>query len=615
MLVNLIEISPTRKAVEMVFPAPDVDSALAGAMAEMAPRVRIPGFRPGKAPKSMLMSRMKDDIVKSAAERLIRDCMEEAIRTAGMEPISRPALASAEMTEGSGGTVTVQFDVAPDVQLPDYKDLRLTKKKRIVDDDLVERALEEMRQRAARMVPVEGGAEIGHFVEFDLKYKPQGMKARNNYDRRLCLEAGRPFDAELVGMKVDETKKFSIQVPDDDRDRNVAGKLVQHEVTVTDIRARVVPELNDEFAKDTGRYDSLAALRAGVRKELEESAESEALSRLQGDLLDNLLDAAPFEVPLSMVYLQLDDYCRELADKLVQMGLEGRGMNWQAYRQRRLNDAQRAVRSGYLLQALGNAGDIQVSDEEVDNEIRKWMEASGATDTFEAVKADFDKHGATMEIRGRLRTEKIFDSVLKHVTVTEEMLDGKAYEELLEMERRRAEGLAQARFDAGGLDGGDLDEQDSGAPAAVATATEAVATATEEPEEDTTAKPHAEAEPHHDGKKVPKAAHKHTKDTEDTGEVAAPVAKPAAKAEVKAAPKSAPKLDDAPAKPPAKTAKPAAKITTVPKTSEASPKPAKATPKAPTKATSKADAAPAKSATKAPAKTTTKAAPRTKQGK
>ena len=602
MLVNLIEISATRKAVEMVFPAPEVDAALQGALAEMAPRVRIPGFRPGKAPKGMLMSRMKDDIVKSAAERLVVDCMEEAIRTVGMDPISRPALAGAELSEGSGGTVTVQFDVAPDVQLPDYKDLRLTKKKRIVDDGLVERSLEEMRQRAARMVPVEGGAEMGHFVEFDLKYKPQGMKARTNNDRRLCLEAGRPFDAELVGMKVDETKKFSLQVPGDDQDRNVAGKLVQHEVTVTDIRARVVPELNDEFAKDTGRYDSLAALRDGVRKELEESAESEALSRLQGDLLDNLLDAAPFEVPLSMVHLQLDDYCRELADKLAQMGLAGRGINWQAYRQRRLNDAQRAVRSGYLLQALGNADDIQVRDEEVDNEIRKWMEASGATDTFDAVKADFDKHGATMEIRGRLRTEKIFDSVLKRVTVTEETLDGKAYDELLEMERRRAEGLAQARFDAGGVDGGGLEEQDGGAPAAVVSATNG-------PEEHS-AEPHKpEPEPHHDDKKAPKAAPKGAKDTKDSGdagEAAAPAAKPAAKA----APKSAPKLDDAPAKPAAKTA---AKIT-VPKTAEASPKPAKATPKAPTKASSKSEAAPAKSAAKAPAKTA-KAAPRTKQGK
>jgi trigger factor len=312
------------------------------------------------------------------------------------------------------------------------------------------------------MVPVEGGAELGHYVEFDMKYKPQGMKARTSRGRRLKLREGAPFDAELVGMKVDETKKFDLVAPADDEDRHVAGKPVRHEVTILAVRAVAAPGLNDEFAKDTGRYDSLGALRAGVRRELEEGAEAEAASRLQGDLLDRLLDAAPFEVPASMVNLQLDDYCRELADRMDQTGLGHRSADWRAYRQRRLNDAQRAVRSGYLLQALGNADGIQVQDEEIDAEIRKWMADSGATDTFETIKADFDRHGATMEIRGRLRTEKIFAAMLGRMEVAEETLGPAAYEELLEVERRRAEGLAQARFDAGGIGGGDDDDGDGG---------------------------------------------------------------------------------------------------------------------------------------------------------
>jgi trigger factor len=459
MLVSLIEMSATRKAVEMTFAAPDVAVAVQSALDDMAPRVKLPGFRPGKAPRGVLMSRLKDDVVRAAAESLAERHIGEALAAVQMQPISRPALAGAQLSEASGGTVNVQFDVAPEVALPEYGDIRLTKKKRLVDDALVDDAVEEMRRRAARMVPVEGGAELGHFVEFDMKYKPQGMKARTARGRRIRLQEGMPFDAELVGMRVDETKKFELVAPDDDEDRNVAGKLVRHEVTVLDLRARAVPELNDDFAKDTGRYDSLDALRAGVRRELEEGAEAEAASRLQGDLLDRLLDAAPFEVPASMVNLQLDDYCRELAERMDQLG--HRGVDWRAYRRRRLNDAERAVRSGYLLQAMGNADGIEVSDEEIDAEIRRWMADSGATDTFEAIKADFDKHGATMEMRGRLRTEKIFAAVLGRIEVAEETLDSAAYGELLEVERRRAEGLAQARFDAGGIDG-DGDGGDGG---------------------------------------------------------------------------------------------------------------------------------------------------------
>jgi trigger factor len=575
MQVKLIEMSATRKAMEMVFPAPDVAGAVQAALAEIAPKVRIPGFRPGKAPKGVLMSRLKNDVVRDAAARLMDGHVADALEAVGMKPISRPALAGAELDEVLGGTVSVQFDVAPEIRLPDYSDLRLVKKKRAVDDALVEASIEDMRQGAARMVPVEGAAELGHFVEFDLKYKPQGMKPKTNRDRRVQLKAGSPFDAELVGAKVDDVIKFTLQVPANDEDRAVAGKPVQHEVLVTDVRARVVPAINDEFAKDTGRYGSLAELREGVRKELGEKAENEAAARLQSDLLDRLLDAAPFEVPLSMVNLQLDDYCREFAEKLDQMGLDHKKMDWRAFRQRRANDAERAVRSGYLLQALGDADDIQVLDEEIDGEIRKWMAESGATDSFESVRADFARHGATMEIRGRLRTEKIFDAVLGRVGVTEETLDGAAYAELLEMERRRAEGQAQARFDAGGIGGiggtgGDFEEQEGGSPIAVVPAASEPGGAAAAAETDPTGsaeplEPDAAPAPKKPSAKAAAAKAKPPKPAAP----AAPAAKPApgktaakdtAKTAAKGAPIAAPKKDAAPKKPAAKAApkKPAA---------------------------------------------------------
>lgn len=467
MQATLVHNSATRKTLEILFPAPLVDSAFKVALAKITPKVKLPGFRPGKAPKNVLVSRFKSEIAREVAENLMDSHFEEAIRSIGVHPISRPAIESAKLGEGAEGLVKIQFDVAPEVKLPEYKGLNLVKKKRVVDDEYVNSSLELMRERAARYIPVEDGAEFGHFVMIDMRVKPKGMKAKVYEDKSLQLDESRPFDAKLTGLKVDETKSFTLHVPEDDKDRSVAGREAYYEVHVLDIRSKVVPDLDDEFAKDVGNYENLQALREGLRKDLENAAESDALARLQSDILDMLLDASTFEAPYSMVSLQLDDYCREFIDRLDNIGVSHKNVDWKMFRQRRLNDAERAVRSGYLLQTLGNVEGIQVSDDEIDDEIRKWMEETKAAESFEAIKSNFEKHGATTEIRGRVRTEKIFDMLLKNATVTEEILDGKAYDDLIEMERRRKEGLAQARFDAGGLGGGDFEEQEGGDPDAI----------------------------------------------------------------------------------------------------------------------------------------------------
>jgi trigger factor len=155
---------------------------------------------------------------------------------------------------------------------------------------------------------------------------------------------------------------------------------------------------------------------------------------------------------------------------VARQGVDPKKVNWEAYRQTRLREAERAVRSGYLLQAIGNAEDIQVSDDEVDAEIREFMAERKVQQPFEAFKKQLDQGGATNEIKGRVRTDKIFTHILSMATVTEELLDPEAYKALLELERRREAGVPAARFDAGGVEGGDLEDQEGGAPDAVVAA-------------------------------------------------------------------------------------------------------------------------------------------------
>ncbi len=492
MQVSLTHQSNTRKALELVIPVPELNAEFGDVIAKIAPKVRIPGFRPGKAPRSVLMERFGGDIRREVADNLVKRHFWNAAAAAGAAPISQPAVERAELIENAEGRIHTIFDVAPEVVLGNYKELTLTKRKRVMDDTLVDEQLESLRQAAAKFVPVEGAAVEGNYATLDIKVKPQGMKAQTFKDQVVELKGDRPFDAQILGLELDGTKVFTLDVPAEDPNRGMAGKRVTYDVVLKDLRTRSIPELNDEFGKDQG-HDDLAALRAKVVADIEEALERDALTRLQSTMLEALLDTATFEAPASLVALQLDDYCNDFAQTIHRQGIDPRRVNWEAYRQTRVHDAQRAVKSGYLLQAIGNAEEIDVTEEEVDAELQNLMTEHNIQQPLEAFKAGMEQRGGTTEIRGRVRTEKIFNRLMETATVTEELLDKEAYESVVELERRREAGLPVSRFDAGGLEGGELEHQEGGEPAAVGAAEEAVEAAPveETPAEEAPAKPKA----------------------------------------------------------------------------------------------------------------------------
>jgi trigger factor len=470
MSVTVQQHTPTRFSLEASIPAADVTAAFASVVAKIAPKVRIPGFRPGKAPKNVLLQKYGREIHQDVAEQLLSKHFWERAQEAGVVPISSPALEKLDLKDGLEATFRAQFDVAPQVDLPEIKKLELTKKKRKIDAEAMDEHLEGLRQRATKFMPVDGGAEVGMLLSFDIKILPpaeKGKKAKaiSYTDQTIELNAERPLDKHLLGAKIDDHRAFTIEHGQDDPNPNVRGLTVGYDVTVKDLRRREVPALNDDLAKDLGAFQSLAELKDAVKKDLEEAAERDAVARLQTTILDTLLLTAKFEAPRSMVGLQLDDYCQEFAQHAARNGVDPKRINWQAYRQSRLRDAERAVRSGYLLQAIGNAEDIQVTDEEIDADIRAFMDENKVQTPFQPFKEDLEKRGATTEIKGRIRTDKIFERLLSYAKVTEELLDKAAFAELVELERKRETGEALERYDAGGLEGGDLAEQEGGAPA------------------------------------------------------------------------------------------------------------------------------------------------------
>jgi len=515
--ITVENLAPCRKLLRVELDAKAVDETFDAITKDYQKQASLPGFRPGKAPRPVLMQKYAREIQSDVAQQLVEKHFWKAAQEAGALPISQPSIEKLELKEGTDAVFRALFDVAPEVVLPDYRGIVLTKKKRAIDDATVQEHLEGLRQRAVKHLPVEDGVvAAGLVATCDIRVKPHGLKAKTYQDQVLEIDPTRPFDAQLVGLKVDEKKTFTLTHPADDANTVLAGKTLAYDILVKDLRRKEVPVLGDEFAKDLGAFENLEALKEAVRKDLEEATERDAVARLHATLLDTLLEAAPFEVPRSMVSLQLDDYCQDFAQHVARQGMDPKKVNWQAYRQYRLNDAERAVRSGYLLQAIGNTEAIEVPEADIDAEIRTFMAENQVQQPFEAFKAEMERRGNATEIKGRLRTDRIFDRLLATAKVTEELLDKAAFEALVELERKREAGIPVNRFDAGGLEGGDLEGQEGGEPAAVASAEHVHGPdcdhdhlAEEKPVKKTAPKkaaPKAEAEVEEKPKKAPKAA-------------------------------------------------------------------------------------------------------------
>lgn len=435
---NITHHTTTRKSLEIIIPASEVNIEYERIISDVRLKAKIPGFRKGKASKEVLLSRYEKEIKSEIAEILIKKNFIQATQQANLNPICNPILKNMELEENKDGKFDLMFDIAPNVNVTNYKGLSLTKKIRLVDHIDVDEKLEAMRQEAAKFISINSGiAEINQYVTLDIKVKPEGVKSKHYKDQVIQLAADRPFDAEILGMQINEIKNFSLKIPENDTNKFMAGKNIVYTVTVKDIRVREIPELNDDFARNMGEYKNIDDLKSFIYKNLEELYEKDAVRRIQQEALNILVVSNEFEIPESMISLQLDDYCREFANLIKHQGIDPKNINWESYRQSRLEDAKRAIKSGYIIQSIGNNENIQIDNEDLDNEIKEILNEGHITTSFEDFKKKLTDNGNIKEIEGRARTYKVLNHILSFANILKETLEREAFLSMIEAERNQ----------------------------------------------------------------------------------------------------------------------------------------------------------------------------------
>jgi trigger factor len=458
MKTEVIDVSATRKEIKVEIEAGEVRAEFERVSGEYARSVTVPGFRKGHAPVAVVRTRYKKDIQSDVLKRLVPEAVEQAIDESGLQVIGQPDVhLDNENLDKLGQepiTLHARVEVMPELSLGEYKGLEAARRTRPVTDEEVERVIENLREASASLQPVEERAsEEGDTVTCDVQgryVEPPADEDINVEDVDIVLggEGVLPdFTEQLTGVRPDEAKTFTVAYPEDFSAQGLAGKSIEYTATVTAVRRKEVPALDDEWVKSLGEdeVETVEQLRARVRENLSKNAEYESEHRLRDEVLGRLVEQHRFEVPETIVSYQANQILQSMVRDMIQRGMDPRAqdVNWEAMRDLVRERAGDDVRGSMLLDRVAEAENIDVSQEEVEAEIQSMAE--GSRQSVEQVRAALTKQGGERSIADRLRNRKALDFLVRHAVVRDEEWREEAPQEQAE---EAEEGAAEAPAEA-----------------------------------------------------------------------------------------------------------------------------------------------------------------------
>lgn len=394
-------------------PAEDVSKAYRRVAANYRKYAKFPGFRPGKAPESVVRRRFAGEIRKEVIDSLLPERFNQAVNELGVRPVGQPQVTELTVEEGAPLHVKAAFEYLPDFSMEGYQDVSVPKPPADVTDEEFQHEVDRLRDSRATVEPVEEDRALadGDWAQISYKGQVEGEEAAPIEGEDSLVEIGgketvQAFSDALRGAKPGQELKAEVVYPAD-YDPKLAGKTVSYEVTVKAIKKRTVPELNDEFAKEIGEYENYAELETSVRDHLQNrkrrGVENETKERLFGALAERF----QFPVPESLVQDQIDARLERGLRALAAQGMNPEQMRKMDFG--RLRGAQREsalgeVKASILLDRIAQAENITVSDEEMDHELQ--MAALQSREPLDTLKVRLTQDGGLARIREQLRREK-----------------------------------------------------------------------------------------------------------------------------------------------------------------------------------------------------------------
>jgi trigger factor len=424
--IHVEDVSDIKKKITFEVPEEKVRQVLDSEYKDLKKNMQLKGFRKGKVPLSILKNYFKDQVEADVSRKIVEETFQPGLDEKNITAVSVVSLEPEKFESGQPFQYVAEIEVPPPIEATGYTDLNLNKTIRSVNESQVQERIQNLRERNARLAPIaeDRGITTGDHIEIDVVATSDGESIKSLTVDDYHLELGRDFyipgfDAELEGMKVDERKEITINLPEDFPRKDLAGKSAVFDVHLKEAKQRILPEPDDDFAKDMGDYENFAALEKEIRKDLEFGVENQTKRELENQVIDQLIEKNSFEVPESMIENQIDQFMNDSMRNLVMHGIDPKRVPQPTKEQRDQvrPAAERMVKAGLLLKSIAEKEKLEISDEEFESSLAEKAELMGLTADY--LKDQFEDERLKSDFRAGLLQEKVYRYIIDKAEITE----------------------------------------------------------------------------------------------------------------------------------------------------------------------------------------------------
>lgn len=411
-----------KRSVEIEIPLEEVEKTRERVTNSLRQRVKLPGFRPGKAPLTMIQSRFESDIRHEVLEVLLPQAFRAKVDKDGFKVVGQPNISDLKFEAGQPIHFKAEFEVAPEFEIAEYRGLAAKYEEPQVTDEELNKRLDSMRETKAEYVNLDPRpVEANDHVLVHLK-SVEGLAEEIDTDVQIQVSAEDTlpaFTEALIGMNPEESKQVDITYPADYAQENLAGKTVKFELTPKNVRKKELPALDDDFAKDLGDFQTIDELKDAVRKSIFSEKQYAAQQTAKEELIDKLVEANQFPIPEAYIDRQIENQVKMQLNALAGQGVDPNTikLDWGKVKEAQQEKAARNVRASLLLEKISEKESIAATKDEVDNEVQRL--ARREHEAVAVTRARLEKEGTIARIAGHIQTEKtlqfLFDNAKKYV--------------------------------------------------------------------------------------------------------------------------------------------------------------------------------------------------------
>jgi trigger factor len=414
-----------KHSLEISIPVVDVESEVGRVTADVQKRAKLPGFRPGKAPTSIIRKQFAGDIRQQVLENLVPKFLQQQFQAENLNVVGQPDIKDIHFHDGEPLRFKAEFEVVPEIELGEYREVEVPYGDPTVTDEDVEKRLAELRDEKAEYVnvdprPVENGDHA--VVSLESMGGVEGDPVKTD---EMVLEIGGAdtfpaFTENLLGVTPGEEREFEVSYPEDYGSKRLAGHTVKFHAVLKGIRRKELPELNDEFAQDLGDFRNVDELRENIRKSIFAQREYEAQQEAKNKIVDKLVDAHDFPVPEVFVERQVKNRMEQTLRAMAGEGVDPRSIqvDWKKVMESQREKAAREVKASLLLQKVSEREAIAATRDDVDREVDRL--ARQQREPVAALRMKFEKDGTLGRIASHIQTEKTLNYLFEHARKTAE---------------------------------------------------------------------------------------------------------------------------------------------------------------------------------------------------